>query len=151
MVNMTTKTQKAFSASQSHSSTRQCNRADPIQHQASAASTCSASLFVSACGRRIYVRVHAFDCFVSPPTSNYSLPFYCALSDLHSFLCPQIPFIRISPPFPFVVHQGRSRMYFCDNPHYCRALSLFSERVPISLYNTLNLYFFFLFSDFMIA
>lgn len=29
-------------------------------------------------------------------------------------------------------------MYFCDKSHHCGALSLFSERVPISLYNALK-------------
>lgn len=35
-------------------------------------------------------------------------------------------------------HLSYNRVYFCDNLHYCRGLSLFSERVPISLYNTPN-------------
>lgn len=77
------------------------------------------------------------------PSSNYSLPltvpsqisffFYVLKFLLSAFL------LLFHSLFIRAAQFSHSRMYFCDNPHYCRALSLFSERVPISLYNTLNL------------
>lgn len=81
----------------------------------------------------------------SLPFSNYppTPPSNTALSDLQSFFLSSNSFlsaflILFHSLFIGPVHLSYNRVYFCDNPHYCRGLSLFSERVPISLYNTPN-------------
>lgn len=99
---------------------------------------CSSQMWVCLCVSRLLFLY-----------SNCPLPLTASsqISILLFFFYPQIPFYPCflvpflpPPPSPFVgaSHLSHDRMCFPDSPHYCRALSLFSERVPISLYNAPN-------------
>lgn len=123
------KTEKDF-----HSSTQQYPHADPIQerfHQASAAYIC---VFFRVGFEYVCVCVSTA---LSLPFSNCSPPltvpsqilFLSSNSSLSVFLL--LIAGRRSSLWPRIF--SHSPVYLCDNPHYCRGLSLFCERVPIFL------------------
>lgn len=90
------------------------------------------------------VCVCVLDCFVSS-FSLIILPLeQCPLRSTFFFFVLTLIFYQCFASFSSRCSSGLcifpyNPVYFCDSPHYCRGLSLFSERVPISLYNTLNL------------
>lgn len=73
------------------------------------------------------------------PSPNYCLPLTVPSQIFILFLLSTLLFSFSLHCSSAAVQLSRSLMYFCDKSHHCRALSFFSERVPISLYNALNL------------